>query len=771
MICHKNPVSAKSRQIIVWLLLAVIMTGAAIHRAERFKTLTYYNTALDIASFYTEEAFQYRFTRMVADDEAIPLFDKKPQWPEGISPFRELTLCQEYLHGLGFRLFSSLFPQVSLYRFLVYFISFFSCLSVPAMYLGIRALGGGRWPALYVASLYAFTGAAFGRIQFYELEVTAFPLIALSLATCLRALVVCRRAFIFAVFSGLLLAAALVCWHFTRFYLLMFWTAMAGAFLIAGGKRQYFSMAGMILLSATAAGVLSPVMRSSGLLFSPAITAGVVVTAGLYLDHKTESTFLNRLIVLTAGIFLIMILASLGGENSAYGHVWSLLKFKLTHLLVKPDDPTKLPFEARLLWNGPFNTPSPYFLLYRYGLLLPLAVWGLFRFVKTKRRTADFAGIMVVLLAVIFLVANIMVQRMTIFGAFFLGLVIVYVFPARREETSITGNKIPGAVSFLTRIHFSWVLLAACLIFQIREAVLWDGTLFARTAKRLSTDKSLPRLAVYVVDDIDMLEWIRRHTPETAVFLSNIENSPSILTYTGRAINQHPKMETENIRKKHRDTLMTLFGEDESALYRLLDAFQTDYYLYPVRNLLQADPDGKRYLAGLSQVSRRNLTYRLHFEPDGFRRLQLVYRNRSYQVFQVVDEKTWTNEARRYVPPYFPVYDSALFNVPGKPAGGYFEDARVAAVMERIDYSIQTMRKAEHWLSRGDRRMTLQLIDQALTIGLPDGETFYRAAEALMWLDNPDRALACIQKALAYDPQNQRFKEMWRRIRTIRGEG
>ena len=760
----------KYSRFTIWIILCVVMTGAALHRAGRFKELTYYNTSLDIGSFYTEEAIQYRHTRMVADNEAIPLFDKKVQWPEGIMPFRELTLFQEYLHGLSFRLFSALFGDVALYRFLIYFISFFSALSVLAMFLGIRVLGGGPWPALYVSGLYAFSGAAYGRIQFYELEVTAFPLITLAFAACLRAMRIRRQSFFFAVLSGILLAAALICWHFTRFYLLMFWAAMAGAFLMTGGNRQHLSVSVVMLLSVAAVGVVSPVMRNCALLFSPAVMAGVVVTAGLYLENKIPSKFIYRLAVLTAGVFLIIIVASLGDENSAYGHVWNLLKFKLINLLIKPDDPTGLPFEGRILWNGPFNTPSPYFLLYRYGLLLPLAGFGIFRFIKTRRRTAGFAEVMVVLLAILFMAANVMVQRLTIFGAFFVGLTVVYVFPAHRKETSDTGPAPPGAISLLKQIRFSWILLAICLIFQVREALLWDGTFLAHTAKRLIADKSRPRLTVFAIDDINMLEWIRHHTPETAVFLSNIENSPSILTYTGRAINQHPKMEAENIRKKHEDTLLTLFGEDEEALYRLLDAYETDYYLYPIRNLLQADPDGKRYLAGLSKVSRRNLTYRLHFEPDGFRRLRLVYRNRSYQIFQVVDQKADNRDSDEYVAPYFPVYDEKLFRVPGKPPGGNFDDTQVKIVMKRINYSIQTMREAEQWLSLGDQRMALKLIGQALTIGLPDGEAYYRAADGLLWLENPDRALVCIRMALAYDPQNRKYKEMLTRILTILGE-
>jgi len=548
-----------SRVIIVWLLLAVIMTGAALHRVNRYKDRPFYNPRTEIGFFYTEEAFQYRHARMIAHNEAVPLYDKKAQWPEGMTPFRDLTLFQEYLHGMAFRLFSFFPNHAPLHVFLIYFVSWFSTLAVLALFLGARALGADEWTALLCSLLYAFTGAAFARLRFYELESTAFPLMALAFATFLQALRGRRYAMIMAAVSGCLLAAALISWHFTRFYLLVFWVSMGGAFLFAGGNRRQAAASFVILLSAAAAGVLSPVMRNSDFLVSPAMLAGAVVMAGLYCDGKYSLGFLSRLALLLAGAVMIVLVLSAGAETAAYGHVWDLLKYKIFHLLIKPADPSALPFAGRILWNGPFNTLSPYLLIYRYGLLLPLALTAAVRLIRQERHSISFEDTLVIFPAVLFLAANLMVQRLTIFGAFFLGLVVVYLFAPLRDKDLNTAAGQPSVRSFLNGSRLFWIFLGVCLVFQVREAVLCDNTVFSRTVWRLFPDHSRSRSVPYTGDQINLLAWIRENTSEDAVFLSHQGNSPSILTYAGRAINLHPKLETQGLREKYRAMLMTLF--------------------------------------------------------------------------------------------------------------------------------------------------------------------------------------------------------------------
>ena len=762
------------RRILVWILLAAVMAAAAIHRADRYKDRPLFHPCRDSGFFYTEEAFQFRYARMVAYDEPVPLLDKKAQWPDGLSPFRELTLFQEYLHGRAFRLFSALGPPVSFHLFLIYFVSFFSSLTILALFLGARAIGAEPWPALFCAVLYAFTGAAFARTQFYELESTAFPLMALSFVSYLYALGGRRYSLIAATLAGGLLALALITWHFTRFYLLVFWVAVAVAWLRAGSDRRRFFAAGLVLACAALTAALSPVMRVSGLIWSPAMTAGVLVVAGLYFDHLHGFNGLSRALWLAVGAAAIVMAASCGGETQAYGHVWDLLRYKIGNLLIKPADPADLPLAGRFLWYGPFNTPSFHFLFYRYGLALPLALIALWRLMMRRpgpdgrRRLVGFEDMVVIIAALGFLAANIMVQRLTIFGAFFLGLAVAYLFVSAPGKTPETADDKPTGWRRLKKNRWLWPVLLICLALQIRESVC-DRSWLAQLVNRAGSVRPSTRLVTYAGDHSRRLDWIRDNTPEEAVFLANQGDSPSILTDTGRAINLHPKLETAGAREKVATALFTLFGEDEEALYRLLDAWETDYYLYAANNLLDSGPDSERYLAGISRLSRRNLIYRLHFEPDGFRRLRLVYRDRSHQIYRVLDNEGDETAGAGYAPPYFPVYDPACFGPRGTGPGGVFDDAWVSSVVRRLDDAVRLMNQAGEQLARGDHRMALEAIHQALTIGMPDGQIYSRAADYLLRLDRPGQALAYIRQALACDPDNGQYRQLLERILSGRG--
>ncbi|MFW5988779.1 MAG: tetratricopeptide repeat protein [Desulfosudaceae bacterium] len=760
------------QKYMVWFLLAVMLAGAGFHRVDRYQQRNSYHPESDIGFFYTEGAFQYRYARLVADNEPIPRHDQKAQWPEGIYPFQELTLLQEYLHGLSYRVFTAFFPEVPFHVFLIYFISFFSLLAGAALFFGARVLGAGPVAALFCAGLYTFTGAAYARIQYYELEYTAFPLMAASFVLTLAALKKRSRSLLFAVAAGVLLALALATWHFTRFYLLVFTAALALSFLAVGGTKELTRVFGIILGCVVgcvgAAGLFWPVLRTGYLIFSPAMIFGALLLAALIIDGRYRLSFRQRLFLLLAGAAVAGLVVPFGGEGAGYGHVWALLKYKLLHLLVKPDDPARLSFAGRLLWQGPFNTMSPLYLVYRYALLLPLAVMAGFRLVARFRKRPDFEAQLVFFMGLAFLALNVMVQRLTLFGAFFLGLMVVYLFLDQKGA----GQTGPAGAVFKSEAPPGWrsyrlvtgVLLGGCLVFQVGLALGGDRLGVSRAVSRGLSDGSLA-LAKYRSDDLEMLAWIKRNTAPEAVFLSNTDVSPSLLTYADRAIVLQPKWETADIRGKYREIVLALFGDDEAALYRLMKKYQVDYYLYPVKNLLRTDPDSQRYLAGLSRLPCSSLIYRFHFKPGGFRHFRPVFRNKYYQLYRVVRGDDPVPDQAGL--PYYPVYDESLFETSGGPAGCFFNDKRAPAVMDRIEYSIRKIWQAVRALDRGDRQEAVALVRTAVSDGRPDGMVFFRAAECMMRLDEPDQAARLLDQALEYDPANIEFKKLSARLAVI----
>lgn len=729
-------------QFLPVILLMLIMAAASLHRVTLYQHRIGYNTQSDVGFFFTEEAFQYRYARMIAEHRPIPGHDKKAQWPEGLYPFKELTLLQEYLHGVSFRCFHRLFPGVPFHIYLTWFVPIFSTLAVLALYLGARVLEVDPWAALLCAALYAFTGGAFARVRFYELECTAFPLLAVAFVLILYGLKTSlSRSWVFALFSGVLLSAALVTWHFTRFYWLAVTTAFGLAYLLFGSDRNrlqlFIIISGCVLIT----GFIFPVMKTAGLATSPLVASGAIILAGLYLERRHSFPVRRRAVFLTLGIVLAFTISSFGSEQAAYGHVWALFKYKIVNLLVKPENPEVLPLPARILWHGPFNTTTPGFLLYRYGLMLPLALAGtikLFRQIKNRR---DFDGLFLLVTGIGFFISSIMVKRLTIFGSFFLGLIMACLFAGNRNR--------------LIRI-----ILVVCLVLQAGEALSPGPSLFRNILENDAGDRHRVLPTIRFDDELNMLNWIEKNTAPDAVFLSNQERSPSLLTYTGRPIVIHPKFETKHVRDKYIETLLTLYGNDENALYRLFRSYGIDYYLYPVSNLLMTGPDAERYRAGLTRVPRQSLTYRLHFDPDGFSKLRLVFRNGAYQIYRFVREDETHASIR---PPYFPVYDEALFRLPGS-LDPFFDDHRAEQVLSRIARAYDMIRQAEQSAAMENQNKTLVLIQESITTGLPDGIVYYRAADAALAVNRPDISLGLIQQAHADDPESTRYRKLLARL-------
>ncbi len=750
------------RKSFVWLLLLVVLAVAGFHRVGLYKERSFYHPDSDTGFFYTEGAFQYRYARMIANNRQVPRQDKMAQWPEGINPLKELTLFQEYLHGLTFRVFTRLFPKVSFHVYLIYFISFFSLLTVIFLFWGVRTLGAGPLSALFCAALYAFTGAAYGRIRFYELEYTAIPLMAGSFVLVLFALKKSSRHLFWSVAAGILLALALASWHFTRFYLLVFTIAFWVSFLASGGSRKHCQTVGIVFGCVVSAGLIVPVLRAGGLVLSPPVILGGLLLAALWLENRYGRSFRRCLYLLLAGTAAVVLLIPLGGEAAGYGHVWSLFKCKLAHLLVKPEEPTRLSFAGRFLWNGPFNTMPPLFMVYRYSPLLPLAAVAGCRLFVRVRKSREFTGLLILLMALAFFFLNIMVRRLAPFGAFFLSLLLAYLFLNIKKsgplDGAIAGSAKDQAAPSRLPYRMLWgLLLGGCLVSQIGLAMTGGRLgLTDAVADRLSEGR-FPVIN-YNSSELKMLDWIRQNTAPEAVFLSNVEISPSILTYTDRAIVLQPKFETKDIREKFKKLFFALFGADEPALYRLMKRYGVDYYLYHVKNLLGSDPDSKRYLAGLSRVRPQNLIYRFHFKPDSLRHFSLVYRNRNYQLYKIVREKKGASKSPFH--PYYPIYDEGLFYGSEKQSRRFLDDDRAEIVRKRSHYAIVQIRQAREFLNRGDRKAAAAAVRQAVKEGQPDGEVYFKAAECLMDLRNYAKAQTMIRRALAYHPGNPRFLKL-----------
>jgi len=274
-------------------------------------------------------------------------------------------------------------PAAPLHLACLYASSFAASLLVLGVYLLARELSGRRALGLAAALFAALLPANYRTLGFLFVgEDWSMPLFVLHLGLAARACRLPGRTN--AILAALALVGALATWHAASFFLGLEALALAAWFWTRG--RNPFACGpawwalGLLLLS----GVLVPVLRHTGFVLSlPMQVAGGLALAAL----------LKRRLAAPLGFAALFALSRTGiAGGGDYSHVFGLAWHKLVNFGVLPADPSALPAEVRLMWQGPFATLD----LGRAVVLLGLGsagfAWAALRLLR--RESDDRCGVL-----------------------------------------------------------------------------------------------------------------------------------------------------------------------------------------------------------------------------------------------------------------------------------------------------------------------------------------------------------------------------------------
>ena len=340
--------------------------------------------------FWSERAFHYRCTLMYAvdgyQDPKVLGNDTWQQYPDGVDARREYTLLMEPVYGFLYRLAGD--QSRPLVEFLLGLIPLVHVLIFLPLFLGARALGARPLLALLGVFVYATCTMGFARLTGSLLLKEDFALLCLVgfLAANLWAWRTERTGPV--VLAALLLVPTLASWHLNQFLVMTVAAGAAFAFAAAGPSAFTRRRTGVLMPALyCAAGVvagLTPSLAARNFVFSlpMAVIFAWLLTALLTVRSGRLATSGRLRILLLAGSAAALGAASLLNSHylGDYNHVFGLLIEKLRHGLVKPTDPTRLPFDVRVFWQSPFLSPTLDQLRSRLGfhllLLAPVAVWS-----------------------------------------------------------------------------------------------------------------------------------------------------------------------------------------------------------------------------------------------------------------------------------------------------------------------------------------------------------------------------------------------------------
>lgn len=660
--------SAGNRIIVSFILLSLFFT-ISVYKVFRYSKYLHLHINSDVGLFASEGALQYRYARMIANGHDIPKNDKKCQWPQGVKPFKELTLVMEYVIGTSYQILKNIGINIPFHIFVVIFISFFTSLNVFVIYWGIRGMGFNRWIAAYSAAFYAFTTGSYSRITGFELEYFAFPLLMLGTIFFIKS-VSENKVNWAAILSGFFFAIGLASWHFAQFYffILSFIFFLLLLFLLREKLLPIGKIFTILVSFAFLAGVISPVLRNTLFVVSPVMIFSLMLVIAYWFVNKYELNAAERVFfaigfILITGIAIFIKIGFAGGE---YGHVWYLLWAKLINFGIKPDTPSALSYDARVLWTGAFNTMSPFILLYQFRALLLFGIIGTFLLGYKIKKNMIPTDLILFLLIIVTFVLSVLVQRLVIFAVFFLSMSIPFLISSIDNFHSFKSlekkQKNAGISTYRSLIFI--VILFICLFFQINETLSYENTFFTKIIFSLFPEPNYDRPYLSQIDKFNLYKWINDNTSKNEVFLTNFELSASILAYTNRASNLQPKFETSLARNKVKKFLSALYNSDESNFWNYCLDNQTDYFIYPVNDFLEEDPDSYKYLQNSLDENKNRMVYRFHFRANELKHFSLVYRNGFYEVFKVLksaQQKPQNNNIIRY-----PIFEESVYNKLGK---------------------------------------------------------------------------------------------------------
>ncbi len=361
---------------------------------------------------------------------------------------------------------------------------------------------------------------------------------------------------------------------------------------------------------------------------------------------------------------------------SNYSHFSEAMSAKLKYRNVKPKDPAKLSYDARILWTPSMHSatwpiavsffPSLHFgrkmdfslfrflfgylpatLAFYYALLLGAVFFSIPR--HTVFRSARIA-MLPHLFTIGYTVGFIYIVRYHEFLILFLSVALPlmlrdflrafrYAPEKRRKDEAYT--VLYTKKGFLRTIR--GILLSAGVFLLFWEA----GTSFI-TKRRYTGD-------VHFAATARLCEWFRSAGEQVKhkTVAANITIGPMLMAYADTGISMNPQFGIKRLRDATEEYITALFAKDENALLEYCKKYHVKYVIYNNGLLFDISPYSMRYIAAAKDVPPRSPANLMYYAPRKLRWFHPVQPpaglrsivSQVYRVYQVIQPEDRKNAA------------------------------------------------------------------------------------------------------------------------------
>ena len=700
-----------------------VLAALALFALNSYIKLNYFGNA---ELFYSDAAFRYRYAREFAYGREIPEIDLRAQYPEGLKVRSLIHLTMDACIGYSYRLLAPLFRYPPFHIYVKYFVSIFSSLLVLGLFLLTLAAFGSPTAALLAALVYSVGVPSYWRVTGnYLREEFAMPFLIFALALFLSGLRsrARKRSLTLALLSGLCFSAGLISWHLSPFFLALFVFFVALDIILdyPFDVRQIATLFSLFLIPVFLASVLWPTLRAKSFLLSNTMLLSYWTIALGLISSRVNLSRRWRALLFLPVLPLMALITGLSPTNSReFSHVFHLLLYKALYFTGKPADPSRIPFDVRAIWKGPFSSTGPFTFAFADLLPLLLALPGAIIALRNKIKTAYLP----LFLALFFFPLSLLVMRLDAF--FFVFLSLFGGFALYRS----------------LRTRSRWLLALYLIPLLMIGQTAHYRKLFDKFRSRFQKEW-MGKFTAYGSDWERITMAIKNAVPDSCAILAAPDISAMVLTYVDRPIILHPIYESYWLRCKVEDA-ETLLYKTEGEFLQGIGKYRPAYLLYQEKFLLDSSRESIRYQVNRLKLRKNSLVYYLNFHPESLRALRLVYQTNTFRLY------AFDTTAVTLGTPYSPFFDPGLY--PQNPDSPYFDGSSVEKVREKVKRALGLYNVAAQALRRGDYTKAISLFRKVLML-VPDFEkSHYYLGIAYEKLGDPEQAMENYRLAREKDP-------------------
>jgi len=512
--------------------------------------------------FTLENALLFHYAEQFAEKGTVPRIDYRAQYPEGLQVSKKLSLGKGLAAGVVWRLLPLKVEFADFVR--IFDVVVFSTGAI-AMYLLVVTLTGNRMGAVAAAAFYAIAFPAVLRSTGMEFSRENFALPFLFFHTYLYARSLKSSSPLSSIIAAVFMAVAVSTWDMSQLYLTLVGLYVVLRLLAAPGNLSLVKYLIPTFALCAIAGVIVPYLVDHNFMASYAMVIGyaLVLVYAISSAKFLQSKRLKRAAVLILVLAAIVIVPRVSGYGSRYSHFGDLVKAKIKYVNVKPTQPEKLSYNARIMWTPALHSatskffgryPISDFVPFILLMAAPLTMW-LINCLRLNKKPLPEGHHLIFFMAGVFFLLYLLFVRMQVFLIFFMCAAIGLNFFYLRL--------------FLKRRGY----IVAWIIVLLPVFVTQAAYSRKRIETRMATGEDYQHLK-------EVVDLVKSKTEPDAVILADFMLEPVIFHYGNRKIVLHPKFESADMRTKVKEYLEALFDGKERVFYDFCMKNGVDYYLF-----------------------------------------------------------------------------------------------------------------------------------------------------------------------------------------------